>query len=75
MGKYFKYNTDFKPRYPEDFNKIKRYLEAVGTLNCTDEKLEELYAEFSEDKYAAGWLIIDHTILEEFANYLNNMEN
>lgn len=75
MGKYFKYVNDFKPQYPKDFDKIKRYLQAVGTLNCTDETLEELYAKFSEDKYAAGWLAVDYAILEEFANYLNDMEN
>lgn len=89
MSKYFTRNTTEEKyiRYPEDVKKIREYLEGIGTLNCTDRELSDLYDDFSDSVYSAGWMNIDATticynleienyvevsILEQFADWLED---
>lgn len=75
MGKYFTiYTEESNLQYPQDIKKIRAYLEDIGDLNCTDYKLDELWARFSDDCYAAGWMIVDDKILEHFAIWLDDYE-
>ena len=43
----------------EDVAAIRTYLSRVGDLSATDEEIEDKYAEFSESRYAAGWMRLD----------------
>ena len=50
----FKRHENFEASYPEELKKIRNHLENIGTLDCTDKKLDALWREFSTDKYSAG---------------------
>lgn len=67
--------------YPEEMNEIIKYLERIGKINVKYSTLEDLYSDFSEDKYSAGWMgvigykdEIDYDILERFADWLEEKE-
>lgn len=55
-----------------DVTAIRTYLSRVGDLSTTDEEIEDKYAEFSENKYAAGWMRLDDELLDEFATWLDH---
>lgn len=59
----------------EDITTIREYLSRVGDLSATDEEIEDKYAEFSENKYAAGWMRLDDELLDEFATWLDHKLN
>lgn len=58
-----------------DVTTIREYLSRVGDLSATDEEIEDKYAEFSESRYAAGWMRLDDELLDEFATWLNHELN
>lgn len=58
-----------------DVTTIREYLSRVGDLSATDEEIEDKYAEFSESKYAAGWMRLDDELLDEFATWLDHELN
>lgn len=58
-----------------DITAIREYLSRVGDLSATDEEIEEKYAEFSESKYATGWMRLDDVLLDEFATWLDHKLN
>ena len=60
--------------YPEDMQKILDYLQARGELNVQPATVEDFYFEFSEVKYAAGWIGVNIVTLEEFAEWLSKQE-
>lgn len=60
--------------YPEQMEKILDFLNANGQLNVADATVECLYREFSEDRYCAGWMIVDENLLAEFAEWLSNYD-
>ena len=60
--------------YPEDMQKILDYLQARGELNIQPATVEDYYFEFSEVKYSAGWIGVDLLTLEEFAEWLSELE-
>lgn len=59
----------------DDVAVIRAYLSRVGDLSATDEEIEDKYADFSENRYAAGWMRLDDTLLDEFATWLDNQLN
>ena len=59
----------------EDVVAIRAYLSRVGDLSATDKEIEDKYAEFSESKYAAGWMRLDDELLDEFATWLDHKLN
>ena len=62
--------------YPEQMEIIMNYLQRNGTLLVSGKTIENLYRDFCEDKYAAGWMIIyseDDPILEEFSELLDRL--
>lgn len=59
----------------EDVVAIRAYLSRVGDLSATDEEIEDKYAEFSENRYAAGWMRLDDELLDEFATWLDHKLN
>ena len=61
-------------RYPEDMKLIINYLNTHGKILVKYSVIENLYCDFSEEKYNAGWMSVDKKRLEEFEEYLNNWE-
>ena len=59
--------------YPEQMTKILKYLETHGTLHVNARTVEKLYFDFSET-HCASWLIVSDEILEEFADYLAEID-
>lgn len=59
--------------YPEDMAKIMAYLEANGILRVNAKTVERLYRDFS-DTYAAGWMSVNDDLLEEFADWLEDID-
>ena len=55
----------------EDVATIRAYLTQIGDLSATDEEIEDSYADFSESRYAAGWMRLDDELLDEFATWLD----
>lgn len=64
----------YKFTYPEDMEILIKYLEDNGTLNITYKRLEELYFEFSEERYCAQWMDVDNDMLDLFSEWLENYE-
>ena len=60
--------------HPEDMREILAYLAENGTLLCSEETVESQYRDFSEERYCAGWLCVDQEVLEEFANWLADID-
>lgn len=55
--------------YPEDVAWLKRSVPVLSTLS--DEAVEALYGEWSEEFWCAGWLIMDDGTIGEFAGWLS----
>ena len=56
--------------HPDEMAKILGHLNLGGTLRASGYTVERLYREFSDEKYAAGWMTVSPEILEEFADWL-----
>lgn len=69
--KAFEPYTNYKFIYPEDMELIINFLESRGKLNISYIRLEELYGQFSDECYCAGWMCVDNGLLEQFANWLS----
>ena len=59
--------------YPEDMAKILKYLNERGRILVKESTIEDLYFDFSET-HAAGWLIVNDGNLEEFEEWLSNVD-
>lgn len=81
MSRYFIPNEKFFKLYDEDERKLshpydiaeirKLFREIdLGTLTCNDFKLEELWGDFSDQKYSAGFLSPDRDLVVEFLIWL-----
>ena len=59
--------------YPDDMKRILDYLNEHGTPLVKPLTVEKLYHDFSKDRYAV-WLYVDDDVLEEFANWLDELD-
>lgn len=59
--------------YPDDMKRILDYLNEHGTLLVKPLTVEKLYHDFSKDRYAV-WLYVDDDVLEEFSNWLDELD-
>lgn len=59
--------------HPDDMKRILDYLNEHGTLLVKPLTVEKLYHDFSKDRYAV-WLYVDDDVLEEFANWLDELD-
>ena len=59
--------------YPDNMKRILDYLNEHGTLLVKPLTVEKLYHDFSKDRYAV-WLYVDDDVLEEFANWLDELD-
>ena len=60
--------------YPEEMEKILQYLSEHGKVNVSGKTIASLYVDFSIEKYDADWKLVTNTTLEEFADYLSDIE-
>ena len=60
--------------YPEEMEAILNFLNEHGHILCTEETVQRMYREFSDEKYCAGWRCVDEEVLEEFADWLAEQE-
>ena len=60
--------------FPEDMEKILNYLNTNGKLMVDERRVESLYEGYSEDRWCAGWIAVNEDRLEEFAEWLSNIE-
>lgn len=60
--------------YPDDMKRILDYLNEHGTLLVKPLTIEKLYYDFSEDRYYASWMGVNDNVLEEFANWLDELD-
>jgi len=58
----------FKIEYPEDISKLKAGIPELMDVN--DSLIQQMYAQWSEDYYCAGWLIMSEGTVEEFRSWL-----
>lgn len=66
--------NDVKFTYPNEMRLILDYLNAHGKILVKDSTIEDLYYDFSDERYCAGWMCVDEQILEEFEDWLNELE-
>lgn len=66
-------NKKYKFYHPEDMKIIIDYLERNGKINIEYELLENLYYDYS-DSVLCGWRCVDDESLQQFAEYLSNVE-
>ena len=59
--------------YPDDMKRILDYLNEHGTVLVKPLTIEKLYYDFSRDRYAV-WLYVDDDVLEEFADWLDELD-
>ena len=60
--------------YPDDMKRILDYLNEHGTLLVKPLTIEKLYYDFSEDRYYANWMSVNDNVLEEFADWLDELD-
>lgn len=71
MKVYERNYTDFY--YPDDMAKIMNYLNERGRVLVSAKTIESLYEDFSE-RACAGWLCVHDETLEEFEEWLTNVD-
>lgn len=64
-----KYNFD----YPEDMIKIINYLAKHGKILVKYSTIKDLYYDFSEERYATGWMSVNEQMLKEFEDWLTEV--
>lgn len=72
--KVYTKNNDSGYRHPEDMKKILDYLGEHGILHVSGSTIERLYSDFSESEYCAGWMGVDDDLLEQFSDWLDEIE-
>lgn len=68
-------NASHRASYPEDVAIIAQYLQTHGDVDSSEidpNVLENLYHDFSEDKYEAGWMRLDDSLLQQFSIWLED---
>lgn len=78
MSRYFKpyHNEEAEdPTYPEEVKCIRAGLESThGTVECSNAKLGELWRDFSDTYYSAGFMDPNAYLISEFASWLEAQE-
>lgn len=72
--KVYKRNKSYNYTYPDDMECILKYLNEHGKILVNPSAIEYLYYRFSDERYCAGWMCVNDQVLEEFENYLTEVE-
>jgi hypothetical protein len=68
FGKQYASSFD-GPSYPHDIEELRRRVPMLDAL--TDGAIDHLWREFSDQRYAAGWMNIDMVDMGLFKEWLN----
>ena len=60
--------------YPEQMKKILKYLNEHGSILVNESTIEDLYYEFSSQKYDASWMHVGQQMLVEFEEWLSELD-
>lgn len=60
--------------YPDEMKLIIDYLNNHGKILVNPSTIESLYYDFSDERYCASWMCVDDQILEEFEEYLTEID-
>lgn len=78
--KVYTKHEEFSYDFPDQMAIILDYLQAHGEIHVSGSTIEDLYREFSNDRYDAGWMSIGEELAEEdlellsaFADWLDNI--
>lgn len=74
MKRVYIKNNEHNYRYPDEMERILAYLAENGSLAVSGPVVEQMYRDFSEECYSAGWMVATPEILEEFADWLAEIE-
>lgn len=82
MGKYFaltkETEEDVNYLFPEEMKIILKYLKNHGEVKVTGKEIEDLWMDFSDERYSAFWMGITGSngkqFLAEFAEWLDKKE-
>lgn len=66
------YERKYNYLYPEDMKMILNYLNEHGKILVSDSDIENLYCDFSDEKYCASWMGVNEQMLEEFEDWLEH---
>lgn len=72
--KVYRKNRSMDFVHPEDMAQILKHLNENGVVLVSASTIEDLYFEFSEDKYCAGWISVTDERLEEFSDWLDDLD-
>lgn len=72
--KVYERNDNGRYTYPEDMRLILDYLNTHGKILVKESTIEDLYYDFSDEKYCASWMCVNEQMLEEFEDWLNELE-
>lgn len=65
-------SVDFE--YPDEMIEILDYLNKHGKILVKPSVIESLYFRFSDEQYCAQWMIVDEELLEEFEEWLTEVD-
>lgn len=54
--------------YPEDVALFRSRIPLLAL--CTDHEIQDLYREYSDDMYSAGWMMVDPDMVSRFESWL-----
>ena len=74
MKAYVKFEYPDYLRHPEDTKKIINYLSEHGRLLIRGDTVEELYYAFCDEKFSACWITPTEFKLEQFADWLADLD-
>ena len=76
MGKYFTpINEDCNVEDIDAVIFIRGHCSSYGTLNCNNETLETLWREYSNECWAAGFMIPNEQLVQSFTDWLTEKED
>lgn len=72
--KVYERNEKNNYTYPDEMEKILDYLNKCGKVLAKGSIIENLYYEFSDEKYCASWMEVNEQMLEEFEKWLHEYD-
>lgn len=72
--KVYERNESIDFVYPDEMIKILDYLNKHGKILVKPSTIESLYFRFSDERYCTGWMIVDQELLEEFEEWLTEVD-
>lgn len=72
--KAYKRNKYSSFTYPEEMKLILDYLNSHGQILVEESTIEDLYYDFSEEKYCASWMGVNDRLLGEFEDWLTEVD-